>query len=115
MVLSTACLRYGAPQHLISDSGGAFTSHDVTAVLQRLQIEPNPIRSTQGESDKTLMATPFHIQRRRFASPCSLTQTPADLAQMHQTCMQTDNTMAHEGLLQEGLQPPMPSHGLAQA
>lgn len=35
MVLSTACLRYGAPQHLISDSGGAFTSNEVTAVLQR--------------------------------------------------------------------------------
>src|SRR5262249_12485563 len=39
MVLSTACRRYGAPRHLISDSGGAFTSHDVTTVLQRLQIE----------------------------------------------------------------------------
>lgn len=32
LVLSTACRRYGAPQHLISDSGGAFTSHDVPAV-----------------------------------------------------------------------------------
>jgi hypothetical protein len=43
MVLSTACLRYGAPAHLISDSGGAFTSNDVTAVLKRLQIAPNPL------------------------------------------------------------------------
>ncbi len=32
----------GPPQHLISDSGGAFTSNEVTAVLKRLQIEPNP-------------------------------------------------------------------------
>ena len=57
MVLYTACLRYGAPQHLISDSGGAFTSNDVTAVLQRLQITPNPLLSTQGESYKNLMET----------------------------------------------------------
>ena len=28
MVLYTACLRYGAPEHLISDTGGAFTSND---------------------------------------------------------------------------------------
>jgi hypothetical protein len=35
MVLYTACLRYGAPQHLISDSGGAFPSNEVPAVLQR--------------------------------------------------------------------------------
>src|SRR5712691_13441508 len=40
MVLSTACLRYGAPEYLLSDSGGAFTSNAVKAVLKRLQIEP---------------------------------------------------------------------------
>src|SRR5215831_3861257 len=57
MVLYTACLRYGVPQHLICDSGGAFTSNDVTAVLQRLQIAPNPLLSTQGESYKNLMVT----------------------------------------------------------
>lgn len=43
MVLYTACLRYGAPEYLISDSGGAFTSDEVKAVLKRLQIESNPL------------------------------------------------------------------------
>jgi hypothetical protein len=55
MVLYTACLRYGAPAHLISDSGGAFTSNEVAAVLKRLQIVPNPLLSTHGESYKNLM------------------------------------------------------------
>lgn len=115
MVLYTACLRYGAPQYLISDSGGAFTSHDVTAVLKRLPIEPNPVLSTQGESYKNLMETHFNIQRRLFDYQFSLTQTPAELEQMHQTFMQTYNTTAHEGLLKEGFQPPIPIHVLAQA
>ena len=39
MVLYTACLRYGAPQALISDSGGAYTSNEFEAVCTRLQIE----------------------------------------------------------------------------
>ena len=34
---------------------------------------------------------------------------------MHQTFLQTYNTTAHEGLLKEGFQPPIPIHGLAQA
>ncbi len=33
MVLYTACLRYGVPETLISDSGGAFTSTAFKAVL----------------------------------------------------------------------------------
>src|SRR5262245_11219942 len=61
MVLYTACLRYGAPQYLISDSGGAFTSHDVTAVLKRLAITPNPLVSTHGDSYKNLLETHFNI------------------------------------------------------
>jgi hypothetical protein len=35
MVLYTACLRYGVPAFLISDSGGAFTSHECDAVCKR--------------------------------------------------------------------------------
>src|SRR4029450_4065759 len=38
MVLYTACLRYGAPLHLISDKGGAYISDDVEAVCTRLGI-----------------------------------------------------------------------------
>jgi len=115
MVLYTACLRYGAPQYLISDSRGAFTSNDVTAVLQRLQIAPNPVLSTHGESYKNLMETHCNIPRCLFDSQFSLTQTPAELEQMPQPFIQTYNPTAHEGLLQEGLQPPMPIHVLAQA
>jgi hypothetical protein len=64
LVLYTACLRYGAPKVLVSDSGGAYISDDFEAVGRRLQIHHEPIVSTQGESDKNLMETHFNIQRR---------------------------------------------------
>jgi len=115
MVLYTACLRYGAPQYLISDSGGAFTSNDVTAVLQRLQIAPNPVLSTQGESYKNLMETHFNIQRRLYDYQFSLTTTPAELERAHQAFMETYNTTAHEGLLKDGFHPPVPLQVLGQA
>jgi len=115
MVLYTACLRYGAPQHLISDSGGAFTSNDVTAVLKRLQIVPNPVVSSQGESYKNLMETHFHIQRRLYDYQFSLTTTPAEFEQAHQAFMETYNTTAHEGLLKDGFHPPVPLQVLGQA
>jgi transposase InsO family protein len=35
MVLYTACLRYGAPEQLVSDRGGAYTSADFEAVCTR--------------------------------------------------------------------------------
>jgi hypothetical protein len=35
MVLYTACLRYGAPQTVMSDRGGAYISDDFEAVCQR--------------------------------------------------------------------------------
>src|SRR5262249_60940247 len=63
-VLSTAWLRYGAPESLISDSGGAFTSDAFEAVCKRLEIQHEPIVSAQGESSKNLMETHFNIQRR---------------------------------------------------
>ena len=77
-MLYTACLRYGAPETLISDSGGAFTSDACEAVCRRLEIQHEPMVSTQGESYKNLMETHFNIQRRLFDYPCSLTQTPAE-------------------------------------
>ena len=115
MVLYTACLRYGAPAYLISDSGGAFTSHEVTAVLKRLQIEPNPLLSTHGESYKNLMETHFNIQRRLYDYQFSLTTTPVEFAQAHQAFMATYNTTAHEGLLQDGFHPPIPLQVLGEA
>jgi hypothetical protein len=115
MVLYTACLRYGAPEYLISDSGGAFTSNAVKAVLKRLQIEPNPLVSTHGESYKNLMETHFNIQRRLYDYQFSLTTTPAELEQAHQAFLETYNTTAHEGLLNEGFHPPVPLQVLGEA
>ena len=77
MVLYTACLHYGAPETLISDSGGAFTSGAFEAVLARLQIHHETIESTKGESYQNLMETHFNIQRRLYDYQFSLTTTPA--------------------------------------
>jgi len=115
LVLYTACLRYGAPEPLISDSGGAFTSDAFEAVCRRLEIQHEPIVSTHGESYKNLMETHFNVQRRLFDYQFSLTQTPAELEQVHQRFIQTYNTTAHEGVVKEGFQPPIPIHVLAQA
>src|SRR2546426_10766696 len=60
LVLYTACRRYGAPQRMLSDSGGADISNAVGAVCARLGIEPITIVSTQGESWLNIMATHFH-------------------------------------------------------
>jgi transposase len=65
MVLYTACLHYGAPETLISDSGGAFTSRAFEAVLARLQIHHETIESTKGESYQNWMVT----VERRIAPP----------------------------------------------
>jgi transposase len=115
MVLYTACRRYGAPQALISDSGGAYTSQEVHAVLQRLAIRPNPIVSTHGESYRNLLETHFNIQRRLYDYQFAQTTTPTELEHLHQTFMTTYNTTAHQGLLHAGFQPPIPLQVLGMA
>ena len=84
MVLYTACLRYGAPVYLVSDSGGAYTSADFEAVCTRLQIQHETIVSTQGESYQNWMETHFNVQRRLYDYQFSLAPTPAALEQGHQ-------------------------------
>jgi Integrase core domain len=108
MVLYTACLRYGAPVHLVSDSGGAYTSADFEAVCMRLQIQHETIVSTQGESYLNWMETHFNIQRRLYDYQFSLARTPAALEQVHQAFIQTYNTTAHQGLLKDRRLPPIP-------
>jgi transposase InsO family protein len=108
MVLYTACLRYGAPTHLISDKGGAYISDDVEAVCTRLGIDHRTITSTQGESYKNLMETHCNIQRRLYDDQFSLTRTPLECEQAHQDFLQLYNTTAHQGLLREQFQPPIP-------
>jgi hypothetical protein len=115
MVLYTACLRYGIPEALISDSGGAYTSTDFEAVCTRLQLRHETIVSTQGESYQNLMETHFNIQRRLYDYQFSLATTPLELEQRHQAFIQTYNTTAHQGLLRERFTPPIPLEVLGAA
>ena len=115
MVLYTACLRYGAPQALISDSGGAFTSHEFEAVCTRLQIDHKPMESTKGESYLNWMETHFNVQRRLYDYQFSLTTTPLEFEQAHQAFMHLYNTTAHQGLLKDQFEPPIPLVVLGEA
>jgi transposase InsO family protein len=97
MVLYTACLRYGAPTVLMSASGGAYISNAFAAVCDRLDIDHKTIGSSEGQSYLNFMETHFNIQRRLYDYQCALSQTPAELEQMHQMFLKTDNTTAHQG------------------
>jgi len=114
-VLYTACRRYGAPAHLISDQGGAYISNDVEAGCTRLGIDHRTSTSPQGESYKNLMETPFNIQRRLYDYQCSLARTPLEFEQAHQDFLQLYNTTAHQGLLKEQCTPPIPLEVLGEA
>ncbi len=115
MVLYTACLRYGAPQHLISDKGGAYISNEFEAVCVRLGIDHKKITSTEGESYLNLMETHFNIQRRLYDYQFSLTRTPLEFEQAHQDFIQLYNTTAHQGLLEEQFASPIPLDVLGEA
>ena len=71
MVLSTACVRYGVPEFLISESGGALTSNEFEAVCTRLGIDHKPMESTHGESYLHWMETHVNVQRRLCDYQCS--------------------------------------------
>jgi transposase len=115
MVLSTACLRYGVPQAFISDSGGAFTSNEFEAVCPRLQIAHKPMESPKGESYLHWMETHFNVQRRLDDYQCSLSTTPLEFEQAHQAFMELSNTTAHQGLLKDRCDPPIPLVVLGEA
>jgi transposase InsO family protein len=108
MVLYTACRRYGAPETLISDSGGAFTSNDFEAVCRRLQIHHAPMESTKGGSYLNWLETHFNVQRRLYDYQFALTATPAEFEQAHQAFMALYNSTAHQGLRKEHFDPPIP-------
>jgi putative transposase len=114
-VLYTACLRYGVPQALISDSGGAYISSDFEAVCDRLTINHKPLISSEGQSYLNFMETHFNIQRRLYDSQFALSTTPAAWAQVHQTFMHVYNTTAHQGLLKDGFTRPIPLEVLGEA
>jgi Homeodomain-like domain len=115
MVPYTACLRYGVPDTLISDSGGAYTAHMFEGTCVRLQLSHETIESTQGESYQNLVETHFNIQRRLYDYQFSLARTPMELDQRHQAFIQTYNTTAHQGLLRDQRLPPIPVDVLGTA
>ncbi len=117
LVLYTACRRYGAPETLLSESGGAFTSNDFEAVCRRWQMHHEPLENPKGGSSLHWMETPCNVPRRLDDFPCSLTATPAEFEQAHQAFMALYNSTAHQGLLKDQFVPPIPlavlgtSHG----
>jgi transposase InsO family protein len=115
MVLYTACLRYGVPQHLISDRGGAYISDEFEAVCVRLGIDHKKITSTEGESYLNLMETHFNIQRRLYDYQFSLSRTPLEFEQAHRDFLHLYNTTAHQGLLQEQFESPLPLDVLGES
>jgi hypothetical protein len=115
MDLYTACRRYGAPEQLVSESGGAYTPADFEAVCTRLQIHHETTVSTQGESHQNLMETHFNIQRRLCDYQFSLARTHVEFEQCHRTFTQTYNTTTHEGLLKDRRLPPSPGEVLGTA
>ena len=115
LVLYSACQQYGAPQRMLSDSGGAYISNEFEAVCRRLEIEHITIVSTQGESWLNIMETHFNVQRRLYDYQFSLTQSPAEFDQVHRAFLETYNTTAHGGLVKEGFATPIPLVVLGQA
>jgi hypothetical protein len=61
------------------------------------------------------METHFNVQRRLYDYQFSLTTTPVEFEQAHQNFMQTYNTTAHQGLLKEHFEPPIPLQVLGRA
>jgi hypothetical protein len=59
--------------------------------------------------------THFNIQRRLYDYQFSLARTPAELEQRHQAFIQTYNTTAHQGLLQDRRFPAVPVEVLGTA
>jgi transposase/transposase InsO family protein len=114
-VLFTACQRYGVPQYLISDKGGAYISDVFEAVCTRLGIDHKTITGKDGESYMNLIETHFNIQRRLYDYQFSLSRTPIEFEQAHRRFLELYNSTAHYGLLQEKFEPPIPLHVLGEA
>jgi hypothetical protein len=92
-----------------------YISNEFEAVCRRLEIDHQTILSTQGESYMNLMETHFNIQRRLYDYQFSLSHTPAELEQAHHAFIRLYNTTAHQGLLKEEFNPPIPIAVLAKA
>src|SRR2546423_1641506 len=98
-----------------SDSGGAFISDAFEGVCRRLTIDHQTIVSTQGQSYMNLMETHFNIQRRLYDYPLALTHTPQEFDEAHQRFLGLYNTTAHQGLLKDKFDPPIPLYVLGDS
>src|SRR5438477_6634184 len=61
------------------------------------------------------METHFNVQRRLYDYQFSLSTTPLEFEQAHQTFMELYNTTAHQGLLKDRCDPPIPLVVLGEA
>ena len=113
-VLSTACRRYGVPEHRIADSGGAFISEAFAGACTRLGIDHQTMVSPEGQSDMNLMETHCNMQRRVYDDQFSLTRTPLECEEAHQRFLDLYNTTAHQGLLKAQCASPLPLHVLGE-
>src|SRR6266478_557444 len=59
--------------------------------------------------------THFNIQRRVYDYQFALTRTPVEFEQAHQRFLRLYNTTAHQGLLKEHFDPPIPLTVLGEA
>jgi hypothetical protein len=64
---------------------------------------------------KNLFAIMSNIQRRLYDYQFSLSATPLEFEQAHQAFLEIYNTTAHQGLLKEQFQPPIPLEVLGEA
>ncbi|HEX8833273.1 MAG TPA: helix-turn-helix domain-containing protein [Abditibacteriaceae bacterium] len=92
-LLHEAVAQWGAPMNLVSDSGGAFVSHDYARVCERLGIVVQHIEARQ--SWQNMIETHFNIQRKmadfQFARCCN----EAELQQEHSQFIELYNTSEH--------------------
>jgi len=61
------------------------------------------------------METHVNVQRRLYDYQFSMTTSPAAFEQAHQAFMARYNTTAHQGLLKDHCDPPLPLVGLGDA
>jgi hypothetical protein len=109
MGLDTACRQYGVPAYVVSDRGGAYPANAFEAVWTRRPSRHETLVSTPGASDLHGRDTHVTMQRRLDDDQCAWARPPAALEERHQAFLQTSNTTAHQGLLQERRLPPLPS------
>lgn len=92
-VLMDAIRRYGAPEAIVTDGGGQFSSTMANALYEMLGIRKERIDA--GEPWQNYAETLFSIQRRLADHTFSNARTWPEMQQAHQTWWQHYNTEHH--------------------